>query len=160
MALKGTLKDFGIADILQLIGQQQKTGMLHLKSHEQRVQISFKDGAIVRAESATRNKKDLIGAMLARAEIISDSQLQLALDMQKRTLQRLGDVLVTLKAISAEKFQQMVQLQTTETLYKLFAWKTGNYEFEQADVGADASVPPLRAESVLMEGFRLVDEWP
>ena len=26
MALKGTLKDFGIADILQLIGQQQKTG--------------------------------------------------------------------------------------------------------------------------------------
>ena len=30
MALKGTLKDFGIADILQLIGQQQKTGVLVL----------------------------------------------------------------------------------------------------------------------------------
>ena len=28
MALKGTLKDFGIADIFQLIGQQQKTGAL------------------------------------------------------------------------------------------------------------------------------------
>ena len=32
MALSGTLKDFGIADILQLIGHQTKTGRLTLKS--------------------------------------------------------------------------------------------------------------------------------
>ena len=31
MALKGTLKDFGIAEILQLIGQQMKSGILHLE---------------------------------------------------------------------------------------------------------------------------------
>ena len=31
MALTGTLKDFGIAEILQLIGQQAKSGVLHLK---------------------------------------------------------------------------------------------------------------------------------
>jgi len=47
MALQGTLKDFGIADILQLIGQQQKTGTLHLKSKDQDVQVGFKDGSIV-----------------------------------------------------------------------------------------------------------------
>ena len=70
MALKGTLKDFGIADILQLIGQQTKTGQLHLKAKDQEVHISFKDGNIVRAESSTRKKKDLIGSMLVRAELI------------------------------------------------------------------------------------------
>ncbi len=73
MALKGTLKDFGIADILQLIGQQGKTGTLHLKSKDQEVHISFKDGEICRAESSTRNKKDLIGAMLVRAELITEA---------------------------------------------------------------------------------------
>ena len=31
MAITGKLKGFGIADILQLIGQQQKTGVLYLK---------------------------------------------------------------------------------------------------------------------------------
>ena len=51
MALSGTLKDFGIADILQLIGQQTKTGQLHLKAKDQEVHIAFKDGNIVRAES-------------------------------------------------------------------------------------------------------------
>jgi hypothetical protein len=160
MALKGTLKDFGIADILQLIGQQTKTGTLHLKQKDQEVHIAFKDGSIVRAESATRNKKELIGAMLVRAELITDAQLEFALDVQKRTLKRLGDVLVAQGTVTAEKFKQMVQLQTTETLYKLFHWKTGSYEFEQGDVEPDPVLHPLRAESVLMEGFRMVDEWP
>jgi hypothetical protein len=161
MALKGTLKDFGIADILQLIGQQQKTGTLHLKSRDQEVHIAFKEGSIVRAESTTRKKKDLIGNMLVRAEIITDLQLQQALQTQQRTLKRLGDVLVTLRMIDGPRFKQMVQLQTSETLYKLFGWKSGTYEFEQGDVDYDPDVTtPLRAESVLMEGFRMVDEWP
>jgi hypothetical protein len=160
MALKGTLKDFGIADILQLIGQQQKTGQLHLKTKDQEVHIAFKDGNIVRAEASSRKQKDLIGSMLVRAELIKPEQLDWALEAQQRTLQRLGDVLVSQKIITAEKFKQMVQLQNTETLYKLFGWKSGSYEFEQADVDVDPSFLPLRAESVLMEGFRMVDEWP
>ncbi|MFT3842047.1 MAG: DUF4388 domain-containing protein [Myxococcaceae bacterium] len=160
MALKGTLKDFGIADILQLIGQQGKTGQLHLKSRDQEVVVAFQNGNIVRAESSTRNKKDLIGSMLVRAELITEAQLEFALEAQKRTLQRLGDVLTQQGVVAADRFKQMVQLQTTETLYRLFGWKTGNYEFEQVDVEVDPSFTPLRAESVLMEGFRLVDEWP
>ncbi len=160
MALKGTLKDFGIADILQLMGQQQKTGALHLKAKDREVQIAFKDGNIVRAESSSRKQKDMIGSMLVRAELIKPEQLAWALESQKRTLQRLGDVLVSQGTITAEKFKAMVGLQNTETLYRLFSWKTGSYEFEQTDVEVDPSFAPLRAESVLMEGFRMVDEWP
>ncbi len=161
MALKGTLKDFGIADILQLIGQQQKTGTLHLKSKDQEVHVGFVDGNIVKAESSTRNKKDLIGNMLVRAEVITQQQLDWALETQKRTLQRLGDILVQANAITGERFRQMVQLQMSETLYRLFSWKAGSYEFEQGEVEYDQkAVTPLRAESVLMEGFRMVDEWP
>ncbi|MGQ0504637.1 MAG: DUF4388 domain-containing protein, partial [Myxococcaceae bacterium] len=75
MALQGTLKDFGIADILQLIGQQQKNGVLHLRSKDQEVHIGFKEGNIIKAESVTRKKKELLGNMLVRAELITDQQL-------------------------------------------------------------------------------------
>jgi hypothetical protein len=122
MALKGTLKDFGIADILQLIAQQQKTGMLVLKAQDAEVSLGFKDGNIVKVESAFKKKKDLLGTLLVRAELITEQQLEQALEMQKRTLQRIGDVLVTSRDIEP--------------------------------------ISPLRAESVLMEGFRMVDEWP
>lgn len=160
MALKGTLKDFGIADILQLIGQQTKTGVLTLVQKQDRVVVKFKDGNIVGAESSSRNRKDLIGTMLVSANLLSEQQLDFALETQKRTLQRLGDVLTSQGVITAEKFKQMVQLQTNETLFRLFSWKTGTYEFEAVDVEVEAALTPLRAESVLMEGFRRVDEWP
>jgi hypothetical protein len=161
MALNGTLRDFGIADILQLIAQQQKTGTLHLDSKDQEVHIGFQDGVIVQAESATRRKKDLFGTMLVRAEIISEQQLEEALETQKRTLQRLGDVLVSTGVITKDRYRQMAQLQFNETLYRLFSWKSGTYAFEQGTVHYDpADVTPVRAESVLMEGFRMVDEWP
>ncbi len=161
MALKGTLKDFGIADILQLIGHQQKTGVLHLKARDQETHVYFRDGNIVRAESTSRKKKELIGAMLVRAELITESQLEFALETQRRTLKRLGDVMVTSRMVTKERFAQMVSLQTTETLYRLFSWKSGSYQFEQGEVEVDPDAAlSLRAESVLMEGFRMVDEWP
>ena len=131
MALKGTLKDFGIADILQLIGQQQKTGMLNLTQKQDTVAVTFRDGNIVRAETTSRNRKDLIGSMLVAASLVTEQQLEFALETQKRTLQRLGDVLVSQGVITDQKFKSMVQLQTSETLFKLFAWKAGTYEFEQ-----------------------------
>ncbi len=160
MALKGTLKDFGIADILQLIGQQQKTGVLMLTQRGDTVAVTFKDGNIVRAETTSRNRKDLIGSMLVAASLVTEQQLEFALETQKRTLQRLGDVLVSQGVLTEQKFKSMVQLQTSETLFKLFSWKAGTYEFEQKDVETENALTPLRAESVLMEGFRRVDEWP
>ena len=161
MALKGTLKDFGIADIFQLISHQSKTGVLHLASKDQEVRISFSTGDVVRAESATRNKKDLLGAMLVRAEVIGDAQLEQALGIQKRTLKRLGDILVEHGFIGREDLREFTHLQTTETVYKLFNWETGTYAFESEDVSYDpAMVDPIRSENVLMEGFRMVDEWP
>lgn len=161
MALKGTLKDFGIAEILQLIGQQQKTGILRVSSRDEEVSVGFKDGSIVKAETSTRKKKDLIGAMLVRAELITEAQLALALETQKRTLKRLGDVLVGMQLLTEARFKQMVRLQTTETLYKLFNWKTGNYDFEQGEFEHEAGTfNPLSADAVLMEGMRRFDEWP
>ena len=161
MALAGTLKDFGIADILQLIAQQQKTGVLHLRSKDQEVKVGFVDGAIVSAESVSKKKRDLFGHMLVAAELITEAQLELALETQKRSLQRLGDCLISQGVLTKDQYRRMAQLQFNETLYRLFTWKTGTYEFEQGPVHHDThDLDPVRAESVLMEGFRMVDEWP
>jgi hypothetical protein len=161
MALAGTLKDFGIADILQLIAQQQKTGVLHLRSKDQEVKVGFVDGAIVSAESATKKKRDLFGHLLVAAELITEAQLEMALETQKRSLQRLGDCLISQGVLTKDQYRRMAQLQFSETLYRLFTWKSGTYEFEQGPVHHDThDLEPVRAESVLMEGFRMVDEWP
>ncbi len=161
MALKGTLKDFGIAEILQLIGQQAKSGVLHLESRDDVIHIAMADGSVVRAESAGRKAREKLGMLLVRADLIDRAQLDHALDLQKRTLRRLGDILVELGHVTVAQLREMTALQTTETVYKLFQWKSGTYAFEPGDVEWDPeTVTPVRAESVLMEGFRQVDEWP
>ncbi len=161
MALQGTLKDFGIAEILQLIGQQAKSGVLHLKSDEDEIHILIADGSVVSAEYAGRRARERLGNLLVRADLITQAQLDLALDAQKRTLRRLGDVVVEMGMIAKDDLREMTSLQTTETVYRLFHWKSGTYDFEPGDVEWDReTVTPLRAESLLMEGFRQVDEWP
>jgi hypothetical protein len=161
VALTGTLKDFGIAEILQLIGQQAKSGVLHLKSKDDVIHLAMSEGCVVNAEYVGRKANERLGNMLVRADLITPVQLERALEEQKRTLRRLGDVLVDLAMVSSKDLHQMTALQITETVYKLFRWKSGTYAFEPGAVEYDReTVTPLRAESVLMEGFRQVDEWP
>jgi uncharacterized protein DUF4388 len=161
MALSGTLKDFGIADILQLIGHQTKTGTLILKSGADEVDVLFVDGTVVFATQKARNKADLLGALLLRAELISEEKLDEALTEQERSLKRLGDLLLDHEYVDPERLSHVMRLQTTETLYRLFRWKTGTYEFTQEEVDAGKSgFEPIRAESILLEGFRRMDEWP
>src|SRR3954471_13994386 len=161
MALSGTLKDFGIADILQLIGHQTKTGRLTLKNGDDVVEVFFIEGNVVFASQKARDSKDLLGSLLLRAELLAQEQLDEALATQQRTLKRLGDILTESGVVTPAQLAQMMRLQTTETLYRLFSWKSGSYEFSQEEVDAAKGIfEPIRAESILLEGFRRMDEWP
>src|SRR5881296_957220 len=94
MALEGTLRDFSLADIFQLIGIQKKTGVLTLKYDGEVVTVSFLNGNVVTADSLNKNLEDRLGTVLLRSGRLSDKQLQEALKLQKETLKRLGSILV------------------------------------------------------------------
>lgn len=161
MALRGTLKDFGIADIFQLIGHQGKTGVLSVRNRDQRVSIYFFEGHVLRAEPGSRESRDLLGSMLVRAEAVSQSELDTALETQRNTLKRLGEILIETTSIDRDSLRTFTKLQTTETLYRLFLWESGSYEFENTEVTPpDDRSELIRSENILMEGFRQVDEWP
>src|SRR5438132_5957472 len=129
MALSGTLKDFGIADILQLIGHQTKTGRLTLKTGAHEVEVFFVDGNVVFASEKARDSRDLLGSLLLRAELVSKERLDDALAIQQRTLKRLGDILVDNASVTHAQLAQMMRRQTTEPVYKLLSWKNGSYQF-------------------------------
>ena len=161
MALKGTIKDFGVADIFQLIGQQAKTGMLVFSNDVDEVRVYFIQGSVVRAQEALRNAEMLVGTLMVRAEVLSQERLDAALKEQQRTLKRLGDILVEQAAVTHDDLLDFAQLQLTETVYRLFGWKFGTYEFESQDVEpAIEGLAPIRAENIVMNGVRMMDEWP
>jgi len=162
MALAGTLKDFGLPDIVQLIGLQRKTGTLHLKSGNESVKVIFDGGNIVAAESSMGRPSDRIGNALVTQGSITQEQLDQALSVQKQTMQRLGHVLLSESLVSEETLRKAVEAQLYQVVFRLFRWREGDYNFETQNVvdyertGAVA----LGADFVLMEGIRMVDEWP
>lgn len=162
MALVGTIKDFGLADILQLIGLQRKTGVLTLDSDTDRVTVKFLDGAVVGADTSLRNLEDLLGSVLVRTGRITEAQLQETLQIQRSTLQRLGYILVKQSFISDEDLEEALRIQVSQIVYRLFRWRDGKYQFTPMDhVEYDNEhFRPISAETILMEGARMIDEWP
>jgi hypothetical protein len=162
MALEGTLRDFSLADIFQLIGLQRKTGVLTLRSKDDTVTVTFLDGKVVGADSLNRRLENRLGSVLIRTGYLTQDQLNRALEIQKETLQRLGFILTHYGIISAESLKEAIQLQITQIVYRLFRWKDGDYHFSQeTTIEYDRdNVTPISAESILMEGARMIDEWP
>ncbi|HEY5998562.1 MAG TPA: DUF4388 domain-containing protein, partial [bacterium] len=162
MALEGTFSDFGLADILQLVGHQKKTGVLTVRGEGGRlVTVSFEKGMIVFADEFQRTENERLGNVLLRTRRLSQEQLARAMEVQQGTGQRLGYVLVEQKLISQQELRQALQLQVKESVYRLFRWQEGSYHFSPEPVTFDREIyAPVPAELVLMEGVRMIDEWP
>ena len=162
MALAGTLKDFGLPDIVQLIGLQRKTGTLHLKTQGEAVKVIFEGGNIVAAESSFDRPSDRLGNALVTQGALTQDQLAQALSVQKQTMQRLGHVLISEQIVSEDTLRKAVEAQLFQVVFRLFRWHEGEYNFEtQATVDYERTAAiSLGADFVLMEGIRMVDEWP
>ena len=162
MALEGTLRDFSLADIFQLIGLQRKTGVLTLRGKDDTVTVTFLDGKVVGADSLNRRLENRLGTVLIKTGVLTQDQLGRALEIQKETLQRLGFILTHYGIISADSLRGAIQLQIMQIVYRLFRWKDGDYHFSQeTTIEYDRdNVVPITAESILMEGARMIDEWP
>jgi hypothetical protein len=162
MALEGTLRDFSLADIFQLIGLQRKTGVLSLRSPEDVVTVSFVDGKVVGADSVNKRLEDRLGQVLIRTRLVTAQQLDGALQEQMETLERMGRILIRRQVLSLEQLRSALQQQVLQIIFRVFRWEDGDYHFSQeTSVDYDAELMmPITAESVLMEGARMLDEWP
>ncbi len=162
MALEGTLHDFSLSDIFQLIGLQRKTGVLTLRSKEDVVTVSFLDGKVVGADSLNKRLEDRLGQVLLKTGTVTKPELDAALKTQMETLERLGHILIERSVISREELKKAFEQQILQIIYRVFRWQDGDYHFSQeTSVDYDAElVTAMGSESILMEGARMLDEWP
>jgi hypothetical protein len=164
MALEGTIRDFGLPDIFQLIGLQRKTGHLALTNDKggEKVTVAFENGMVVMADSSAGRLEDRLGNVLVKQGKVSRERLDEALGLQKQTLQRLGHILTTTGAITTKDLREALQVQVSQIVFRVFRWRDGRYQFTAADsVDFDReNFAPMSADFILMEGIRMVDEWP
>ncbi len=160
VGLNGSIEDFGIAEVFQLIGQQRKTGLLELSRGDQAMCLAFSNGAVVRAGPAGDSPDQALADVLVRCGLIGLKRLRTLMREAQRFARPLHALLVSKAGISSEQLDQTVELLTRETIFQVLRWTSGSFHFTAQSVPCDTARDRLLgAEQILMDGLRMLDEW-
>lgn len=162
MAFKGTLREFKVPDILQLISLQKKTGVLTFTSPEGFITFIIEDGMIVGVDAFPRKIETRVGNVLVKQDLISKEMLERSLDIQKKKGKKIGEILLEMQIIEEDTIDKALKNQAVEIILSLFKWKSGEYNFkvmEFIDSGMK-SLEPIEIDGLIMEGVQMLDEWP
>lgn len=160
MGLEGSIEEFGLADILQLIYFQKKTGLLSVESRLGKIKLYFHSGDVVGTESKKRSEEKRLGKILIKKGLLSESKLNEFLKKQKSSKDKLGKYLVRKGIVPEEEVRDVLTAQMTDAVVQLFNWKRGTYEFLPQKIILDKEFPiSIDTQHLLMEGLRIVDEW-
>jgi hypothetical protein len=162
MAIEGPLKEMGIHDIFQLLDLSRKTGKLTATSklRHNSGSVYFENGSVVYAE--IDSNPHLLGNMLVSSGKISEGDLNVARDMQEKgDTRKLGEILVSIEALSQRDLERQVRFQVEEVIFELVGWHEGYFSFVEGELPelAPEERVSIATESLLMEGARRIDEW-
>jgi tetratricopeptide (TPR) repeat protein len=159
MAIKGSLKEASLPDVIQLLFLGRRTGCLALADRHNFGTIHFDEGHVIYASIV--NRRDRLGDILVRSGRISAEALQQAIDRQEGDRDhKLGEILVELGALSRQELEKHIRMQIEEAVYYLFTWTSGTFNFEAGErPERGAFLVRINPEFLLLEGARRVDEW-
>ncbi len=162
MALEGNLSEFGLAEILQLVSVQQKTGMLTVSNEGKSATMFFRDGALISTRDRRTRHGDPLRDYLTRYGVLSRQDLDRVDQILSQSKLDLLDILQSEGFLSekelADHFRKLVQ----ETLHDVLSWDQCRYKFVTSSdiVTGIKSTAEFHVESMLMESMRRVDEFP
>jgi hypothetical protein len=158
MSLRSDLQTMGLPDILQWIAAGKKTGTLHVEHGSVQKRIIVRDGNIF--SSWSNDPRESLGQFLIRLSLVSEEQLFKALLAQEEQNKLIGSILLTDGLLTEYDLKRALKLKAEETLFDLFLWPSGQFEFKEGEVPPDIRITyETPVTPVILEGIRRVDEW-
>jgi DNA-binding response OmpR family regulator len=159
--LGGDLSVISIAEVLQLLDLQQQSGALSVIGHQRAITVFLRGGRIDFASSEGLRGEFLLGRYLVDGGSIGRPALDQTLRASAGQQRLLGELLVEHGLVPEATIKTALARQTTELVYEVVRWKSGRFSFTVGSEHPIASKTRLGLESgsLVMEGFRRVDEW-
>ena len=157
--LAGRADAVPLGEVLQVLQMQQQSGMLYLREGRLEVSVAFRDGLVDVARSRGVSDEFRIGRYLRLEGRLSPEDLERSLAAAKAQGKLLGDVAVELALITQEDLERALEAQTSELVYEALRWPHARFSFNKAPAEEGGVRLGLPVGSLLMEGFRRVDEW-
>lgn len=158
MLLQGSLQEFSLPNVLQLVKMSAKTGVLTLSRMGERGQVFFRDGHVYFA--TVEPCVVPLGQRLLRAGRLTAKQLDEALAEQRASDgDRIGSILVVKGFIDRGILAEAIADQIEEAAFSLLSWTEGDFEFRGGEAADEDIIVELSVDGVIMDGARRLDEW-
>ncbi len=158
MSLKGDLGTMPLPDVLQWVAAGRKTGTLHLAHHSIKKRIILREGRL--HSSWSNDPRESLGQFLVRLELATEEQLFRALLEQEAKGRLFGSILIDRGVLSEEDLRRALRLKAEETIFDVFLWPGGDFEFREGEIPGDLAITiEMPVTPVILEGIRRVDEW-
>ena len=155
MALEGDLALFHLSDVLEVVAQQRKTGILTVQGKTDILAVSFLAGEIVAADALNQSFEGLLGEVLASRGSISPQRFAVLAERQRSSGERLVDFLVTQGLIGRDELLDALRELTYRLLVEVLRWREGQFKFYGGEeVAYEEGIAPLRVDEVLMRALR------
>ncbi len=157
--IQGNLASVRIVEVLQMLGLQRQTGRLVIHRSNDAVEVYFKDGMVVFASSNCNGAKSAVEALLRKTCKIPEDNLAHVISISDMTSQPIDRILVQEKLLEARTFADCLRRHTEAAVFKVMAWKDGEFFFEKAAPPRFGVIMQLKVDDLLLEGARRADEW-
>ena len=164
--LQGSLRDFGLVEILQMMELGGMTGALRLKQPTGRIGIIyFSDGKLASCSELDAGALTL-GDVLQQLGMATSPQIELAFSQQLQDAfgKRIGERLIGMGVINEKQLREALRTKALWTVREMALWKDGSYEFISSPT-ASTILPygenslELEVMRVTMEMVHYSDEW-
>jgi hypothetical protein len=147
-----------LGELLQWLSLGSKTGTLLIDGRGVEKRIYFQDGRI--ASTSSSDQREYLGHFLVSHGYITEEELKMAMEVQEESQILLGKILVMINAIAEADLLRLMKKKAEESIYNIFLWPEGDFEFVDGDSQDQKMVPlSLDVTGIIMEGMRRYDEW-
>lgn len=158
MAFTGSLKGWGITEMLQLVRNGKKNGALTVSSESFNKILYFKNGMAVAVDSGVGEE---LGSIMLQDEYIKVSDLDEAIQLQKTEYKgkRIEQILIATKKIDVQVLAKTIRKHIESTVTELLQTPGGKVNFEADAVAKfNALSTGVDIQGLLMGAAVVVDE--
>lgn len=154
---EGEIRPTTVPILFHELSEAKATGFLTATQGDLRKVVQLGDGHVLFASS--NHREDRVSQLLLKNGVLSLKDLMRALEAMIATNDRLGEVLVRFKLLSATDVENWIRAQVREIVYSLFHWTRGRYVFENRPPDAETIIIGAPADVFVLEGVRRIESW-
>ena len=157
-ALSGSLREFHLSEIIQLLSGQHKTGCLTLSSEKEQVHLYFDEGRLSGVRPPGLSDRDPLMLFLRRTRWLSEEQLRGVESLHAESGRDLVDILLNGRYMDDEDLGTIYERMAIDLLFRLLSWQDAQYSFAPGSPPESPLPLSFSTDAMLMESVRRLDE--